>query len=187
MVVTRHGFLFETRELDDATRRRISEDLTLPAQFSLHYGALSPAANTGIPWVTEELMIPSFAELPDAQEGYRWTSSGSDPTTFWSPNWVVVASVLADPFFIDISSDDDPSVLFARHGAGAWPSKQVASSFPLFIETLTLFEEVFLDRFDQDVWDDKGLRSDFVDEISSTIAKVLTVDETTNFMAVLLD
>jgi hypothetical protein len=53
--------------------------------------------------------------------------------------WVVVASVFGDPFFLDTSADEG-RVLFARHGAGGWSPVEFASSMQSFIGGLVEFE-----------------------------------------------
>ena len=183
-LVRSHGFEFETHPVEEPILRSISDELALPQSFSSLYTDHGPTENTTIPWVVEEISIFSFGELPAAQDGYRWIGPGRTPSPSWPGNWVVVASVFDDPFFIDTSIDACP-VFFARHGAGTWDPTEIASSMQSFIQGLACFESVLLDGFDLDVWDGDGLRPDFVGEVKRRLADMLTAEQASAFVALL--
>lgn len=91
-----------------------------------------PCAAQLDPVGVEEMLIFSFAELPEAQVGYCWVGVDRTPSHSWPATWIVVASVFGDPFFVDTSRGGCP-LLLARHGAGSWSPGAVASSMESFI------------------------------------------------------
>lgn len=161
-----------------------SDQLGVRAGFFRFYEAEGPADNTLIPWTVESLKLHSASELLDAQVGYRWIGEERVQSPSWLPTWVVVASVFNDPFFVDTSVETGP-VLFARHGAGGWEPHEVASSMESFVQCLARFESVLLGRFDLDVWNDSGLRPDFVAEVKRAVGGVLTAEQVDAFIALI--
>jgi hypothetical protein len=183
-VVVSHGHTFETGPVDRGVLERVSSELSLPPGFVSLYVDHGPVPRSSIPWVVEDLLVVSFEELPEAQDGYGRAGDGRTPSPSWQTGWVVVASVFGDPFFIDTSRDGCP-VLFARHGAGIWSPVEVASSMEAFINSLVGFEIVLLDGFDLEVWDDNGLLPQFVGQIEQELAGILTSEQAAAFAAIL--
>ena len=55
----------------------------------------------------------------------------------------------------------------------------------LFIASLVQFEDVLLKRLDLDVWNDDGLRPEFLSEVERQLGEVLTTEQASAFAALL--
>lgn len=183
-VLRSHGLEFETVPAAKELLRAVADDLDSPDWFLSFYAELGPAENSTIPWVVERLSVETLAQLPEAQMGYRWIGADKAPSPIWPANWIVVASVFGDPFFVDTTIESGP-VFFARHGAGEWQRSEVASSMEAFMRCLARFETVLVGAFDLDVWDDDGLRADFVTAVRQGLADVLDAHQIDAFAALL--
>jgi len=140
-VLASHGVGFSLALTSSTTVAQVSQELRLPPDFVDAYLPSGPASGSYVPWVVEQLMVCSFAELPGAQEGYAWSGPERSRLPGWAPSWVVVASIFGDPFFVDLEKDGLP-VLFARHGAGEWRPRRVAPNMAAFLEVLSGLESV---------------------------------------------
>jgi hypothetical protein len=185
-VVTSCDLEFELERFDPNGATGVTRDLELPRDFIVAYASGSPAANSSVPWVVEQLFIFSVADLAAAQDGYRWSGPERRQLPGWSGSWVVIAAVFADPFFVDTSQSGFP-VYFARHGAGEWQPHRVAPTVAAFIAALASFESVLLREFSGDVWDESGIRSDFTQRLTKVMAEKLDSADLTNFMRTLLE
>ncbi|MEI8411515.1 MULTISPECIES: hypothetical protein [unclassified Kribbella] len=185
-VVTSCGLEFELEQVDPNDTTEPTRDMGLPRDFTAAYAAAGQAPNSSIPWVVEELFIFSVVDLAAAQDGYRWSGPERRQLPGWSGDWVVIAAVFGDPFFVDISQSGFP-VYFARHGAGEWKPHRVAQTMAAFISALASFEAVLLREFSGDVWDDGGLRSDFHRRLAEAMAEKLDPVDLENFMRTLLE
>jgi hypothetical protein len=185
-VVTSRGLEFELEQFDPNDTTEATRDMRLPMDFIAAYAPGGPAPNSSIPWVVEELYIFSVVELVAAQDGYRWSGPERRQLPGWSGDWVVVAAVFGDPFFVDISQSGFP-VYFARHGAGEWKPHRVAPTMAAFIAALASFESVLLREFSGDVWDDGGLRADFTQRLTEVMAEKFEPADLANFMRTLLE
>jgi hypothetical protein len=134
-VVTSCDLEFELERFDPNGATGVTRDLELPRDFIVAYASGSPAANSSVPWAVEQLFIFSVADIAAAQDGYRWSGPERRQLPGWSGNWVVVAAVFADPFFVDTSQSGFP-VYFVRHGAGEWQPHRVAPTVAAFIAAL---------------------------------------------------
>jgi hypothetical protein len=185
VVLNAHGYGFETGPVDEPTLRRVSVDLALPRDFAALYAHGGPADDSSVPWVVEDISLFSFAELPAGQEGYRWTGSQRTPDPAWPTSFVVVASVLGDPFVVDTSATELP-VLFARHGAATWSFITIASSMTSFFGGLAEFERVLIGDFDLEVWgDESGLLPAFLDAVERRLRDVWSDEQTSRFIGLL--
>ena len=180
-----HGFQLLTASVDRDVVARVAATLGLPPSMADTYAQGGPSPESSIPWVVEDLTLYSITELVAAQEGYRWTGPTQRELPDWPANWVVVGSIFADPFFVDVADDEAP-VYFARHGAGRWDAHRVAPSLSDFIAALTSFEAVLLGEFHDDVWDDAGLRKDFLRAIEVRLAPKLASTDLQAFVSTLL-
>jgi hypothetical protein len=181
-----HGIELRTDAMHPNEAATVTAALGLPEAIANLYARSGPGPSSSIPWVIEEMFLYSVRELPAAQEGYRWSGPDQRVLTDWHPNWVVVASLLGDPFFVDVADARGP-VLFARHGAGRWEAKRVAPGFAQFIEALAAFEGVLLGDFDSDVWTEDGLRGEFLDAVETRLARGLAGEELQAFMSAIAD
>jgi hypothetical protein len=182
--VEANGHTFQTVRADAATLAGVSAELALPPRLSALYAESGPAERSSIPWVVEDMSFFSVRELVSAQEGYRWIGAEREPSPLWSADWVVVASVYGDPFFVHTTRESCP-VLFARHGAGTWSPTEIASSMESFVAALVEFEQVLLGDFRLEVWNDDGLIPAFVQDVEQRVGTVLTTDQTARFIGIL--
>lgn len=183
-VLASHGVGFSLVPTPPTTVTQVSQELRLPPDFVDAYLPSGPASGSYAPWIVEQLIVYSFGELPGAQEGYAWSGPERSRLTGWAPNWVVVASVFGDPFFVDLEDEGLP-VLFARHGAGEWKPRRVASNMTAFVEALSGLESVLLGDFRGDVFDADGLREDFARAVRSRLAATSNETDVANFMGTL--
>lgn len=180
-VIQSNGFSFDLCAPDLMLTREVAEQLSLPQEFIAYYESAGPATKTTVPWVVEELQLASFEELPSMQVGYRGGEIGAPQSSLWPAHLVVVGSIFDDPINVDLSSVSC-AVSYARHGEGAWAQKQLASSLGTFLDALGDFEQVLLGDYGLDVWDDRGLRGDFIDDVSRSLVRTLTPGQVTNFV-----
>ena len=178
----RHGIPFETDEVTPTEVADVIAELELPPRLVHLLADQGPAPDSAVPWVVEELLIFALSQLVEAQDGYRWLAGTRTRLPEWLPNWVVIAAVFGDPFIVDLADPELP-VSFARHGAGTWNLKRVAPSVDAFVESLIAFERVLLSDFDQDVWNETGLRPDFIRSVEEELAATLPSSEVSNFAA----
>jgi hypothetical protein len=176
-----HGISFETEQINTRDIGNVVEELHLPQQLVDLYLEASPTPNSSIPWLVEELQIFSIRQFSAAQEGYRWSSPQRTRLENWPTNWVVIAAVFGDPFIVDIGELGAP-VYFARHGAGVWSARRVSPSLTDFIEVLTRFESVLIGEYDRDVWNDEGLRDDYLRASEETLREILPPGDLASFL-----
>lgn len=169
------GRRFDTEPVDRTRLSEVVAELTLPDVLVDLYVAGSPTPNSWVPWVVEDLALYSIKELAQAQEGYRWTGRDKHALPSWPADWVVVATSSGDPFIADVGQEEPP-ILFARHGAGHWDAQVVALNLSEFITAVDAFERVLLGRFDGDVWGADGLRQDFLSMLADDLSTVVSAE-----------
>ncbi|MFC5263538.1 hypothetical protein ACFPJ1_15600 [Kribbella qitaiheensis] len=171
-VLNSHAVPFRTERIPAVSVADVVSELNLPAVLELLYTQGGPVPSSSVPWVVEELFLFSIRELDTAQDGYRWTGPQRRRLPTWPSNWVVIAAIVGDPFIADVDGPAVP-IYFAPHGAGAWRADRVAPTVTTFLEALTRFESVLLGDFDRDVWDEDGLRPDFLRTVKGALTELL--------------
>ncbi|QLQ17015.1 MAG: SMI1/KNR4 family protein [Micropruina sp.] len=179
-----HGRVLDVVATPATTAARVRAELGLPEEFTGTYAAAGPADGSSVPWVVEELFLFSLAELPNAQDGYRWSGPDRERLTDWPSSWVVVASVFADPFLVDTREPGFP-VRFARHGAGEWRTTLVSPTLAAFYDALAVLESSLLGDFGGDAFDVAGLRPEFTERVSAALHDVLDPEQAAAFVQTL--
>lgn len=181
IILVSNGQRFDTVVASETTREEVADDLSLPPAVSSLYST-GPADGTTIPWTVEDARVFSITELRDAQRGYGRVGPDDAPSAEWPVDWIVVGSVRADPFVVDIA-DPEGRVLFARHGEGSWNGIEIASSFSAFVTSLVSFERVLVEDFALDVFDENYvLRVDFVQALAAALSGQLSRDQAASFV-----
>jgi hypothetical protein len=128
-------------------------------------------ATLDIPWSAELLRIYPAHEIEERQKGYASSKPGKPNQ--WNPNWIVFGDVISDPLIFDTATSPG-NILFAFHGHGAWTPLLLAPSLAQFDAALSVWCELFLVKYDRDVFtDDFVLRDEFLSALRQALAKVL--------------
>lgn len=182
-VVHAHGVPFATEAAGHAAVAVI-DSMRLPSALSDLYLRHGPVAGSSLPWLIEDLRLYSMLELPDALEGYGWSGPARTPLPSWPSTWVVIASLSADPFLVDVQESGSP-VYFARHGAGSWTPQRVAPTPAAFLAALVRFYGLFLGDLARDVWNEDGdPRPHVLPEVRRVLAAGLPATEAENFTSI---
>ena len=77
-------------------------------------------------------------DLVRGQDGYSFNPVAKQVIADWPASYVVIASMGADPFVLDLSATErgDAPVLFASHGEGTWEFSEISGSFLRFLRRL---------------------------------------------------
>lgn len=90
--------------------------------------------------------LESRESFDEAQLGYRRQPDGRDLTGNddgdWKSTWYVIGhdTLVGDPFFVDLFSDDLP-VYTAMHGTGRWDPDLVSETFSGFLSGLEFLQK----------------------------------------------
>lgn len=118
-----------------------------------------------VDWVAEYLTIYSANNICQVQEGYQGNG--------WNKDWFVIANVISDPVFINLSLINSP-VYFAKHGVGKWEDCIISNSIKYFAKTLDVWCNVYYKEFEGNILnDDFELNDEFLCRIRLELSHFL--------------
>jgi hypothetical protein len=84
------------------------------------------------------LELYGAGDLVRGQDGYSFNPVENRVIADWPASYVVIASMGADPFVLDLTATEkgDAPVLSASHGEGTWEFREVSGSFLTFLRRL---------------------------------------------------
>lgn len=100
----------------------------LPSELEEFYRDVGPV-NVSVPGYGNSSFLPRLSALWEHQVGYRFHGHSGERLADWDDDWIVIGDVGADPY---IYSRRTKTVLFARHGEGAWDPE------PLYRSPITM-------------------------------------------------
>jgi hypothetical protein len=146
----------------------------LPLSSDLVQWYMYKAPQTFWFWFGNQLYLYDPHTLRSMQVGYRWDE---DETEFdegeWSPNWVVIGDLGADPIIAHIDEPGTP-ISMDMHGNGEWSPTIIAPDLQSFLMGLSIWLDVFLIRWEGEYEDeDCGILPEVLEEFNREIRTVL--------------
>jgi hypothetical protein len=145
--------IFQSRRLDisfgkadKALVEDLRKQLRIPSRIRAFFLAANPIKLETLTPVERIRLIPA-EELLQAQAQLKSPPDGAAAPLDWKQSWILIgeSSLLADPYFLDISKPDaegDCPVYTAMSGEERWIPKLAASSFAQFLRILATSMEV---------------------------------------------
>lgn len=125
-------------------------DIPLPQALAKFYADNGPA-DVALPWIGNDIWLPSLKHLWQTQAGYRWHAITGALIEDWPNSWIVIAQMGGDPFVYDSTNGQ---ILYAMAGAGSWSgAERVFDSLDSCISTLAALSHLRTqsdDFFDND-------------------------------------